>query len=317
MKKYISTKVMVHIAKEASALVGSVIKRKAYFGTIGIDAGGVIGKGGDLAKHGDLAAERVVMNYLSQILKRGMVDKVILISEESGIREFTSIKKVKEEKSIFLILDPIDGSNNMRPWWTPRAHVGCSLALGNCDRLNQDPTISAVEVGWVRDIFYDCNYYAIRNKGAFFTSSDQKTAVKLKTGRTRRLAESLIAVSLDTSQEKFERALLKLKPILKQKKCQRRLGSTVLDLSKVACGEFDAFISVSGNIKIHDIAAMKLIIKEAGGFFWLQQVRGAENKRYLYDLIFEKKDHLIREVGFEVIATSTKFLFNDIKKFLK
>ena len=239
------------------------------------------------------------------------------VYEESGIREFNSNTKKKVERSIFIILDPVDGSNNMRPWRTPRAFVGCSLALGRTSYLKQDPTISAVEVGWVRDIFYELDYYAVRGQGSFFKSRDLKRPVKLITGKMKILSDSIIAVSLDKSLEKFDKINAKLESVLRNKKCQRRLGSTVLDLSKVACGEFDAFISVSGNIKIHDIAAMKLIIEEAGGSFWFHQVRGLENKNYLRELILERKDNFIKDVGFEVIATGTKSLLKDIQKFLK
>lgn len=315
MTKENQTKKLVSLAQEASTLISAEIKKQAKRRALG-NHFNKLGKGGDLSKFGDLLAEKIIIKYLSSLIKKKNFDKIILVSEESGIKEFLKKGKNKEKNSIFIILDPIDGSNNMRPWRTPRSFVGISLAIGHLNRIDDYSNLSAVEVGWIRDIFYDLDYYAILNGGAYFIDSNSKKITTLKIGSPIDLFESTIAASLDSRGKKFDEIINRLKPILKNSKCQRRLGSTVLDLSKVACGEFDAFISLSGNIKIHDIAAAKLIIEEAGGIFYFNQIKGPKIN-YLKKLINYKQDNFIKDIGFEVIAASGKKLFDEIKKLLK
>ena len=45
----------------------------------------------------------------------------------------------------------------------------------------------------------------------------------------------------------------------------RILGSVAIELCYVADGTYDAFLDVSGNLRIVDISAAKLIIEESNG----------------------------------------------------
>lgn len=307
---------MLAVAKQLSDLIAEEIKKKSSSNFLGKEFGKV-GKGGDLSKYGDVIAEKVVIKHLKSLVKKNSFDQIILITEESGIHNFSSTKDPDDSKSIFIILDPVDGSNNMRPWRTPKIFVGTSIAIGSLSNLKKHPNLSAVEVGLIRDIFYDLNFYAVLKGGAFFSIPKSKKTVPLKTSRSRSVDKSLLAISLDKSNKQFEKIIKRLMPLLKVKKCQRRLGSTVLDLSRVSSGEFDAFVSVSGNVKIHDIAAGKLIIEEAGGIVDLRQVRGSNTADYLSKLVLEGQDNLIQGIGFETIAAGNKELLNEIKKLLK
>lgn len=310
-------KSLLEVAKKTSFLVGQEIKKQARSKPLG-KTYGKTGKSGDLSKYGDLLVEKIVIKYLKSLVVKKKFDHIILVSEESGVIEFKMKRKIRPEKSFFLILDPIDGSSNMRSWHTPRAFLGLSIGLGHLNRLDAHPNLNAVEVGWIRDLFYDLDYYATLNGGAYLI--DQQNSAKpqiLKMSPVTKLQDSTIAVSLDAQGEKFNKILLRIEPILKKIKYQRRLGSTVLDLSKVACGEFDGFISISGNIKIHDIAAIRLIIEEAKGFFHYKQMKGPFSSTYLRDLILLRKDNYIKKIGFKVVATGTKKLQNEINKYLR
>ncbi len=316
MTNNVQMKKMLKLIAEASNLIALEVKKQAGRRALGNDFG-KFGKGGDLSKYGDLLAEKVIVKYLSALVKKNYFDKIILVSEETGIREFKKSGIIKTENSIFIILDPIDGSNNLRPWPTSRASVGTSLAIGRLDRLDYLPGLSAIEAGWICDIFYDLNYYATSGAGAYYYANRESKPKKLRMSPMKSLYESTVAVSLDGRGEKLEKVLKKIKPVLINSKCQRHLGSTVVNLSKVMCGEFDAYCSMSGNVKIHDIAAAKLIVEEAGGFFDLKQVRGPKDKFYLKTMINSKKDEYIYGIGFQTIVAGTKQLFNEMQEYLK
>lgn len=305
------------IARQLSFLIGRAVIGQVTKGVAGV-ATGSKGYGGDWTKNGDMRAEKVVIAFLSKLVATKQMDRIVLVSEESGVHEFGRSQRVeRKDRAIFVVLDPIDGSNNMRPWPTPHASVGTSIAIGQLQTLQRLGTIDAVEVGLVRDIFNHLEYYAIKGRGAFFSSPLFKKPIGLRPGRAKTLAESSLAISLDKSGRRFDVIFSKLKKILRQKNVQRRVGSTVLDASRVASGEADGFISVSGNVKIHDIAAVKLIIEEAGGIFHYRQVHGQHQGDYLKALVNNKQSALIGKIGFEVVVASSRQLLHKILENLK
>lgn len=308
----------MRIASEISSQISKELKRAHHKRALGVELPKT-GWGGDITKYGDDIAERVVHRYLKKAVHTGMADSIVLVAEESGITEFSRGKFFggSSNKSIFVILDPVDGSNNMRPWKTPKAFLATSLALGFTKNLSRQPLFSAIDVGWVTNLLYDINYFAIANGGAYFTSDEEQKPSPLRVSPVKDLSEAIIVLGLDKSGNRFDTIWKKATPILREKKCQRRLGSTVLDLCLVAGGECDAYVGLGGNTKIHDIAATQLIVREARGVLELKQVRGIGIQNPIREMVVGRSANLIKDVSFQVLAAGTKSLFFEIDNLLK
>ncbi len=308
--------IQLKIAEAIASDVRRVVQAQSRRRPLGIELG-TRGQGGDIAKYGDQLVEKKVISSIQQVIKKGQATKIVLISEESGVQIFENKKRLKRSAlELFVILDPIDGSNNMRPWHTPRCLVGLSMAIGRLKTVETAGTIDAVETAWISNIFYNTDYFATRKGGAFY-SEPKRQPQRLHVSPLKKVRESIITSSIDKSGKRLDAIVARLLPLWREKKCQRRLGSTVLDLASVATGETDGFVSISGEVKVHDIAAAKLIIEEAGGIVNLKQVRGNFPTTYLKELILGQDNGLIQGIGFEVTAAGTKELLKKIRSLVK
>ena len=113
----------------------------------------------------------------------------------------------------------------------------------------------------------------------------------------------------------------KVKKLLRESYCQRRLGSTSLDLAMVATGQYDAHVSLSGGVKLNDLGAAPLIIEEAGGvvkmnIFNKNGFKITDNFiKYFLDMDkIENKTY--RNLRFNIIAANNKIILNKIIKLL-
>lgn len=157
---------------------------------------------------------------------------VNLASEEIGI--------VQRRADWWLIADPVDGTRNALhgiPFYC------VSLALGQRD-------LNGIEFGIVRSIPYGTTYWAERGKGA---TRDGKPI------HTRRMDpdEVLLAAALDYEDN--------LRLPGGRSVHMRDLGSAALEMCLVAQGSLDGFFSTQELIRVVDIAASTLILREAGG----------------------------------------------------
>jgi myo-inositol-1(or 4)-monophosphatase len=263
-----------------------------------------IGKGGDATKHGDQVVEDALRVIVPTVMKQYHFSGCLIISEETGQWK---VGDISDEESIFMIIDPIDGSNNMRPHSTPKPFVGFSIGLGSMSDLLTIKTFDAITAGVIEDIFHNEQYVAQRGGGAFLGD------LRLKVSPLEELSETVLGTSLDRRGNALQKILDKgLTKLLLATKCQRRIGSTALDLCRVASGDYDAYVSLSGDVKVHDIAAAKLIVEEAGGVFDLyKNNNNVSSEPWLYDL-YQKGDGGIKEISFEVLVSGTSLLSRSI-----
>jgi len=307
----------------ADSITQCVIKNsdKAVLG----DDFGEIGISGDVIKVGDEFADKTGLEEVSEFVKEEFEEKVLIkdawgaienhpskiggvafITEDHGIKEFGD---VSAKNSIFVIFDPIDGSNNLRPWRTPRPCVSTSIALGNIDSIEDHPNLGAVEVGVVKNIFTGDTFYAVRGGGAFFDGWG-----RLKSSPLKDLGKAIVGVDQDSLGKVFTGRTQDVSSLLKNVGCIRRLGSSVLDFANVASGEYDAFVSLGNRMILNDLAAVKLIVEEAGGVFDEQVVGSQRNKvtnRLLKNLVEGKNEKLIT-TRFRVLASGNETLHKKI-----
>ena len=217
---------VIEIAREA----GNFIKREAsHFNKSDIEHKGKH----DLVSYVDKSAEELIIKKLQTILPPAG-----FIAEEGG--------GIRNDHSYQWVIDPLDGTTNFIHG-IPAYCVSIALM--------KDQVI-------ILGVIYDPNteevFHATKGHGAF--RDDQKIHVS----RTEKLTDSLLAVGLPISNfEPLGEYIEVIKKIVP--KCQglRRMGSAALDLAHVADGRYEAYFEY--NLKIWDIAAGVLLVKEAGG----------------------------------------------------
>lgn len=297
---------MLNLARQIANTVVKEIKKSKHLG----DYVGSVGAGGDKTKNGDQIVENILKKKLPLFLKKFGIKNCWFVSEETGQMIIGGVNPSIE--GIFIIIDPIDGSNNMRPHFTPKPFLGFSIAIGNLKNIFCEISLDAVEVGLVKDIFHDLEYTAVRNSGSFLNN------LKLNSSQLDNLETAVLGTSLDKSGQKlkniFNRGIYKL---LLATHCQRRIGSTTLDLCQVATGDYDMYVSMSDGVKVHDIAAAKLIIEEAGGIVELYNNKNMNvGKNKILGKLFMSGDEGIKDLTFRTVATGNKKLFKLTKKIL-
>jgi myo-inositol-1(or 4)-monophosphatase len=216
------------IRKEALSLYGSS-EAATTFG---------LGAGGDDMKKIDLAAETALINCLNK-----HEISCTLVSEESGI------KKIGHEPSeIYVTTDPVDGTTN--------AVRGLPFSA-TVIAISKGPHLEDVETALVSDLFHNITYTAQKNRGA------NRNGEKIKPSQTSSIEEAVIGVDLNTF--KIAKLQTKLERLFKRGKHFRHFGANALELCYVADGSTDAFIDIRGKLRVTDVVASYLILREAGG----------------------------------------------------
>jgi myo-inositol-1(or 4)-monophosphatase len=275
-----------NICDKISKSVTVVSKKKALGKTLSKKSNN------DYIKLADDLAEKVVKKILKNSANKKGIGKITLISEERGVQCFGYSEK---NKDIIVILDPIDGSSNLRTTITPSPTVSVCVAI---IPEKNSPTI---KYAFVRDVFNKRLYYAIKNKGAYVDGFG-----RIKISKETKLKNAILGCDLD-STNKRPALIKKLSKLLKKAKAIRRLGSSALDFCKVACGEYDAFLSLTGRMGIYDIAAPKLIVEESGGIFEVDALK-TDPDTLIKKLIKTKNKELINKNRFNVICSNSRVL---------
>ncbi len=138
------------------------------------------------------------------------------------------------------IIDPIDGTRNFIHGF-PQFAVSIAIKRKN-----------KIEHGVIYDPVRQELFSATRGKGARLNDH------RIRVSTRNKLEDSLLGTSAFPTQ--YEHLLQKLSAV-----CDLRCaGAATLDLAYVACGRFDGYWE--SGLKIWDLAAGALLVKEAGGF---------------------------------------------------
>ena len=180
-----------------------------------------------------------------QVSKKGPSDFVtnsdlkterIIIEELKKAKPYYSIlseekgtEKNRDKKT--WIVDPIDGTTN---FLHGVPHFAISIALRDKNEI---------VAGLIYDPIKDEMFYAEKNNGAFFNNQ------RIRVSKKNNLHECLFVTGGEI-ESKYDFSF-------------RKSGSAALDLAYVASGRYDGYFQK--NLKIWDIAAGIIILKEAGG----------------------------------------------------
>jgi myo-inositol-1(or 4)-monophosphatase len=219
-------KKVTEIAREAGAFIESECR------TFSLDK--IEHKGArDLVSYVDKEAEKKIVKGLKQILpEAGFVT-------EEGTME-------KTDNALKWVIDPLDGTTN---FLHKLPTYSVSIALMD----KEDYLLGVVYEPNLKECFY-----AWRNGGAYCNGS------KITVSKINKLDDSLIATGFPYSLlDKTDNYFAIIRNFVEKTHGLRRLGSAAVDLCYVACGRFEGYFEF--NLKIWDIAAGILIVKEAGG----------------------------------------------------
>jgi myo-inositol-1(or 4)-monophosphatase len=187
----------------------------------------------DLVTEVDLESEKMILSHLT-----GRYPDISYISEERGASETTSEYK--------WILDPLDGTTNFAQG-LPIFSI--SLAL-----VKKDVSVLGVVYVPSTDEFF----YAVKGEGAFL--NDFRINVSDRTD----LEQCVLATGFSYSRSVDMSNNLQIFAYFAPKvRGLRRMGSASYDMCNVARGALDGYWEM--NLRIWDVAAGDIIIKEAGG----------------------------------------------------
>ena len=175
----------------------------------------------DFVTKTDKRVEKILIEELSKTKKN-----YSFISEETG-------KILNKNKSIFWVIDPIDGTTN---FLHGIPHFAISVAL---------QVDGEVKIGLIYDPIKNEVFYAEKDSGAFINNSRIRVSNKLH------LDECLFASNCEGIKLIYPKLNL------------RNTGCAALDLAYVGCGRLDGYFH--DKINLWDVAAGKIIIEEAGG----------------------------------------------------
>ena len=225
------------LAHETVDKIARKVKResKQHFHKMGRTIG--IGADGTPTKYIDQVAEDVAI----KVLKKSDF-KVNLLSEEAGFLDFGG-------KQIF-VLDPVDGTRNC---YRGIPFYAVSLAVGTSK-------ISDIEYGIVKNIPTGDVFVAEKGHGAFLNGKQ----IQVCDVPPKDIVSSL------TLGKNYDKTTLSLS----KKNIVRSLGSASLEMCMVAIGGLDFYVLGKEYLRVIDIAASTLIVREAGGL--VKNISGAE-----------------------------------------
>jgi len=224
------------------------------------------GAGGDISRNIDMVAEKTVIDYLKEI----NFDCVIL-GEECGRVELSSNPKG------FIIMDAIDGSANAvrgMPFFC------CSLAFSTEEKLSSvtDAVVTNLSTG---DL-----YSASKGKGAF--KNDKQISI-----HKEKPLYKIVGINSSGSSPKL---MSRLAPIFEKHHHIRHLGANALEMAMFAEGLIDIFIDLRKKIRIQDMAAGYLLVKEAGGLMLDENLRPLDS-----DLNYETRLSFVAAANKEIL----------------
>ena len=224
---------VIEILRNVSKLVYENVKDLA--GTEDAAGHNGIGAGGDISRNIDILAEKTVLDYL----KEKNVACVVL-GEECGRVE------ISDNPQGYVIMDAIDGSANAVrgvPFFC------CSLAFATEDKL------SSITDGVITDLSNGDMYWASKDKGCFLNEKQIKVHDKDPVYKI---------VGINTSGASKE-LMRKLDPVFENHNHTRHFGANALEMALFSRGLMDVYIDLRKKIRIQDLAAGYILVKEAGG----------------------------------------------------
>jgi myo-inositol-1(or 4)-monophosphatase len=216
------------IAKEAADFI---VRESERFDISDVETKGV----NNFVTYVDKGSEKMLIEKLAPL-----VPGAGFIAEEGTISD--------PGKEISWVIDPLDGTTNFLHRVRPYA---ISIAL-----MERGEPVAGV----VHEVGGNETFTAWKGGGAWLNGR------RIHVSGTADLSSSLVATGFPYNLfDRLDPYMNLLTWLVKRTHGVRRLGSASIDLAYVACGRFDLFFEY--DLKLWDIAAGMLLVREAGGRF--------------------------------------------------
>ena len=171
---------------------------------------------------------------------------LIVISEEIG-----TIKIGEKEAEAILIMDPLDGITNAMK---NLPCYGISIAIASTDNNKslEDMTLDDIEVAFVKNIPTGDTYLAVKDRYA------RKNSEPIHVSKVEKAEQATLSTYLYRSR-------CDMNNIYSHVRRMRIMGAIAIEMCFLAEGIYDVFLDTQA-VRVLDIAASQLIIKEAGGY---------------------------------------------------
>lgn len=164
------------------------------------------------------------------------------------------------------IVDPIDGTVNFA-YSIPHACVCIALQKKRQGRARKTDLYGAETLlGITYDPFLDELWTAEAGK------SSRCNGRKIHVSNRSKLNEAIITMGFSPKAETISKTLPTFTSLIPKVRKVRMFGSAGLSLAWIAAGRLDAYLEAG--VRIWDVAAGSLLIQQAGGEFWHQNVPG-------------------------------------------
>jgi len=218
----------------------------------------------------DHQAQTAIIEYLTKYNI-----PVKLVSEEGDL--------VFSDGSHVLVADPVDGTTNLS-----RGLRSAATSLSVSETGSQ----SGVVAGIVADLYTGETYYAERGGGATLDGEPIRVALP------ERYSSALISMDISKGPR-----LERTRHLIEESLHLRSGGCSSMSLCHVASGKLDAHIDVRGILRVTDVSAGLLILREAGGVY---AVDGELFKDY----------PLTRNTRMELAAAASQELLDEINSLM-
>jgi|694.fasta_scaffold10546_12 myo-inositol-1(or 4)-monophosphatase len=224
----------MQLACQAARLAGSILLSMKGSATVHAKSGK------DLVTDADFAAQVAISNHLLEAYP----DHDFL-GEEGELGLAGSNPKPPKKSPYRWVVDPLDGTTNY-------AHGLPQYAVSIALTLYKEPIL-----GVIYDPEADEMFSALKGQGALLNNKP------IHTSQEKNLSMALVAAGLSPNLKQDSPEIQQVVRMLLACQGLRRLGSAALNLCYVACGRLDGYWG--GTLKIWDIAAGVLIVRESGG----------------------------------------------------
>ena len=191
----------------------------------------------DFVSSADIKASKSIAYSLSK-------DKPDFLQIDEETYRFSDIEKLNQDKPLFII-DPLDGTLNFMHG-IPFFAVSIGLVVRK-----------EIIAGAIYNPILNEFFWAHKGSGAWLNGT------RIRVSNRRHLEDCMIATGFQIKHQDSLPSYFKELQVIGSKTGIRRLGSAAMDLAYVANGKFDGFWE--HNLKIWDIAAGIILVKEAGG----------------------------------------------------
>jgi len=164
------------------------------------------------------------------------------------------------------IVDPIDGTVNFA-YDIPHACVCIALQQRRAGRPQPGDLYGAETLlGVTYDPFLDEMWTATRDEPS------KCNGRRIFVSSRARLDEAIITMGFSKKSESITQALPAFTSLIPKVRKVRMFGSAGLSMAWIAAGRLDAYLEAG--VRIWDVAAGSLLIRQAGGEFWHREIPG-------------------------------------------